>query len=143
MIKTLTINKNINMNGNIIVPCRFLMVHEISNRLCSLGSFLTATQQRYSLLKDTTSSRLDSLGKHLAKTKRFETDVAKMDTWLSDSELVAYAPVVLKCPLEHMKEQREQFQVSGFFLNFLVSLFFLKAKVYLWFLEPFDCYNPI
>ncbi|XP_022095690.1 nesprin-1-like isoform X2 [Acanthaster planci] len=42
--------------------------------------------------------------------KRYETDVAKIECWLSASEPIAFAPVVLQCPLEDMEQQRGQFQ---------------------------------
>ena len=73
---------------------------------------LTEIQQRYYKLQDKAGRKLDTLGKQLTKHKVLETDIAKAESWLNDSQPIASQPMDLQCPIQAIQAQLEEQQVK-------------------------------
>ena len=84
-------------------------VNNICNTFCCL---LIEIQKRYYKLQDKAGRKLDTLGKQLTKHKVLETDIAKAESWLNDSQPIASQPMNLQCPIQAMQAQLEQQQVK-------------------------------
>ena len=94
-------------------PLCFKLINAGANNNCNtLCCLLTEIQKRYYKLQDKAGRKLDTLGKQLTKHKVLETDIAKAESWLNDSQPIASQPMHLQCPIQAIQAQLEQQQVK-------------------------------